>query len=289
MAKIIYPLLLRSFTFLRGPVCYFSEKHYLTQITEVDLGTVLTNCPPDYRGALAGRFRCVYYDAEDSISDEQILQHGQLIAFTLNYFSSVDALFFPCAIKIDTSGRRTKASFKFERQSQVLSPPASLRYRLIQGTKAAELQKIFSLAGTALQNAPSVRIMMNRFNSALRREEFEDKIIDLSVALETMLDDTTEISFKLSLYLAFICQQDRATAYELFKTLYDVRSRIVHGSIYRRNAQRGVEDIGQRFPDVVRYSKAAMLYYLSFLNQRPPNEWGRHCLNIVLGSEQQIV
>jgi hypothetical protein len=93
MAKIIYPLLARTFKFLGGPVCYFSEKHYLAQINETDFGTILTACPDDYRGVLAGRFRCVYYDADDAISDDKISQNGQLIAFTLNYFSSMDALY----------------------------------------------------------------------------------------------------------------------------------------------------------------------------------------------------
>jgi hypothetical protein len=289
MTKIIYPLLAGSFRFLGGPVCYLSEDHYLAQINETDFGIVLTTCPGDYRGVLAGRFRCVYYDADDAISDDQILQNGQLIAFTLNYFSSLDALYFPFAIKIEKSGRKSRALFKFEKQNQVLGSPSALNYRLMQGTTVGELQKLFSLANAALRAAPRARLMITRFNSALRRSELEDKIIDLSVALETMLDDTAEISFKLSLYLAFICQQDKSAAYELFRSFYDVRSRIVHGSLHQQRAQRGVEEIGQRMPEVIKFSKTAMLYYFSFLSLREPAEWGKHCLGLVLGSEQQIV
>jgi hypothetical protein len=289
MAKIIYPVLAGSFKFLKGPVCYFSDEHHLAQINETDFGIVLTACPDDYRGALSGRFRCVYYDADDGISDEKILQNGQLIAFTLNYFSSLDALYFPLAIKIEKLGRKSRALFKLERQSQLLSPPDSLNYRLMHGTTVAELRKLFSLANAAMKAAPRARLMITRFNSALRRSELEDKIIDLSVALETMLDDNTEISFKLSLYLAFICQQDKPAAYELFKSFYDVRSRIVHGALHQQRAQRGVEEMGQRLPEVIKLSKAAMLYYFSYLGQNDPATWGKHCLGLVLGSEQVIV
>jgi hypothetical protein len=289
MPKIIYPLLAGSFKFLKGPVCYFSEKHYLAQINETDFGVVLTACPDGYRGILAGRFRCVYYDADNAISDDNILQNGQLIAFTLNCFSRSDALDFPFAIKIEESTRKSRAVFKFGKQSQGLNSTESLDYRLTQGTTAADLRKLFSLANAAVELAPRARLMITRFNSALRREELQDKIIDLSVALETMLDDTSEISFKLSLYLAFICQHDKSNAYELFKSFYDVRSRIVHGSLHQQRAQRGVEEIGARLPEVIRLSKTAMLYYFNFLGQRNPEDWGRHCLGLVLGSEQQIV
>lgn len=131
--------------------------------------------------------------------------------------------------------------------------------------------------------------MMDRFNSALRRDHVEDKIIDLSVALETMLDETAEISFRLSLYLAFACQQDRATAYDLFKTLYDVRSRIVHGSSFQQRARRAIDDTSNKLPDLIRYSKAAMLYYYTYLNQPEPRDWAKHCLGLILGSAQSVV
>ncbi len=104
-----------------------------------------------------------------------------------------------------------------------------------------------------------------------------------------MLDDTVEISFRLSLYLAFICQQDKQAAYDLFKSLYDVRSRIVHGSTHQQRAQRAIDDLQGKMPDLIRYPKAAMLYYYNYLNQPEPRDWSKHCLGLVLGSAQSIV
>jgi hypothetical protein len=290
MTTVIFPVLAKSFTFLRGPVFNFSARHYLSHVNEADHGTILRFCPNDYQGLLTSRFRCVYFESEQDISDEDIVTNGQLLAYTLNCFSSLDALAFPFSIVIKDVGRRKTATFKVGRNNQLLGTSvATQRYRLIDGTGAKDLQKFFSLTSNAIAADPRVNIMMDRFNSALRRDRLEDKIIDLSVALETMLDETAEISFRLSLYLAFVSQQNRETAYDLFKTLYDVRSRIVHGSSHLQRSQRAIGDIEGRMPDLLRYSKAAMLYYYTFLNQPPPRDWSKHCLGLVLGSTEPIV
>jgi hypothetical protein len=289
MTKIIYPLLARSFTFLRGPVFYFSESHYLAHVNETDHGTILRYCPNDYQGLLTSRFRCIYYETPGAVTDEEITSNGQLLAYTLNCFSSLDALDFPFAVVLTDGGRRQSATFKPTTSTQLLNLPVAQRYRLVDGTGAGDLQKLFSLTAKALRADGRVMIMMDRFTSALRRQRVEDKIIDQSVALETMLDESTEISFRLSLYLAYACQQDRQTAYDLFKTLYDARSRIVHGSTHQPRAQRAIEDVERRMDELLRYTKAAMLYYYTYLNGPAPRDWPKHCLGLVLGSEQSVI
>jgi hypothetical protein len=288
MATVIYPLLVRQFTFLRGPVFYFSDNHYLAQVNETDHGTILRYCPNDYQGLLNSRFRCVYFDADDNVQDDEITTTGQLLAYTLNYFSSLDALDFPFSIALRRVGRRNRATFAPSTTRHLLNTPTN-RFRLAQGTGGKDLQKLFSLTKRAAGADPRVKLMIDRFNSALRRDRLEDRIIDLSVALETMVDESTEISFRLSLFLAFVSQQDKATAYEHFKTLYDVRSRIVHGSTHQRRARRAVDDIENRMPEIIKHAKAAMLYFYTYFSQDQPGDWGKHCLGLVLGSEQPII
>jgi hypothetical protein len=177
MTKVIFPLLVHSFTFLRGPVFNFSKDHYLSHVNEADHGTILRFCPNDYQGLLTSRFRCIYFETTPDITDEDIVTNGQLLAYTLNFFSSLDALSFPFSIVIEDAGRRKTATFKMGRRNQLLGASiGSQKYRLVDGTGAQDLQKFFHL--------------IDRFNSALRRDRLEDKIIDLSVALETMLDET---------------------------------------------------------------------------------------------------
>jgi hypothetical protein len=166
MAKVIYPIVARSFTFLPGPISYLSDKHYLTHINESDHGTVLRYCPNDYQGLLTSRFRCIYYEADDTVDDSQIGLNGQMASFTLNYFASLDALEFPVAILIKDGSRRRSASFKPPTANRILSAASSERYQLTRGTTIKDLQKLFSLLTTAASNDPRVKIMMDPTHTA---------------------------------------------------------------------------------------------------------------------------
>jgi hypothetical protein len=167
MARVVFPVLARSFTFLPGPVFNFSDKHYLSHVTETDHGTILRFCPNDYQGLLTSRFRCIYFEADDEVSDDTIFANGQLLAYTLNFFSSLDALSFPFSVVIREAGRRKTATFKAGKHNQLPgSSSASQRYRLIEGTGAADIQKVFHLTSQAIDADSRVRIMMDRFNSA---------------------------------------------------------------------------------------------------------------------------
>jgi hypothetical protein len=289
MTVIIYPLLAKTFRFLRGPAFYFSDEYYLTSVSELDHGTILRYCPAGYQNALQSRFRCVYYRPTADVSDGDVANAGRLLTFTLNCFSNSDPIDIPVSVSIEDNGRRRAAKFKMETSEQMLLPFSQLHYRVVEGTVAGDFQKVFSLTMTALQNDKRVSIMLDRFNSSLRRAKLEDRIIDLTVALEAMLNESNEIMFRLSLYLAFTSQQNRAAAYELFKTLYSVRSKIVHGSLHESRAQRDLENISEKMPEIIKYAKASMLYFFAYLNTPEPRNWSQHCLDLVLGSAQPVV
>jgi hypothetical protein len=145
MTKVIFPLLTRSFTFLPGPVFNFSDRHYLSHVTETDHGTILRFCPNDYQGLLTSRFRCIYFDTDQDVSDEDIVTNGQLLAYTLNCFSSLDALSFPFSIVIQEKSRRKTATFKVGRSTQLPGTTiASQKYRLIAGTAPKTYRNFFT-------------------------------------------------------------------------------------------------------------------------------------------------
>ena len=134
--------------------------------------------------------------------------------------------------------------------------------------------------------------MIDRYNSALGRMRIEDKIIDLSIALETMLAKDTEISFRLSLFLAHMAA-DKASgvevAYKLFRTLYDARSTIVHGGLHNRRSKAQIVEVENDFKRILNFSRACMLYYFAFLENNPPDRWDAHCLGLVLGSTKRAL
>lgn len=75
---------------------------------------------------------------------------------------------------------------------------------------------------------------LRRFNQAYTRQQVEDKIIDLTIALESTLlyglDDKRELNYKFSLRGAALLNAKRNPTYTftLLKILYDTRSKIVH-------------------------------------------------------------
>ncbi len=80
-----------------------------------------------------------------------------------------------------------------------------------------------------------LRIPLERLNQAIRRLRLEDQAIDLGIALESLFfsDNTPDREPTLAFRLrgAWLLGDDssRITFYEIFKALYDMRSKAVHG------------------------------------------------------------
>ncbi|MBP6529446.1 MAG: hypothetical protein KA260_04945 [Burkholderiales bacterium] len=78
---------------------------------------------------------------------------------------------------------------------------------------------------------------IRRFSSSLYRESFEDRVIDLAIAGESLFlsgdGENTELTFRLShragAYLGESAQT-KLDIYRIFKTFYSLRSKIVHGA-----------------------------------------------------------
>ena len=76
-------------------------------------------------------------------------------------------------------------------------------------------------------------IGLTRFNSTYAKKTNEDRIIDLSIAFESLFDINRELSFRLSLYLGNLIGDNKAVRKEIrnfFNLAYKFRSQIVHGS-----------------------------------------------------------
>lgn len=77
-------------------------------------------------------------------------------------------------------------------------------------------------------------IASNRLGFGMERRSDEDRLLDYMIGLESLYlpDGNAELTFKLSLRVAFVTRQemaDRKHMFEFMKKLYDVRSRIAHG------------------------------------------------------------
>lgn len=88
----------------------------------------------------------------------------------------------------------------------------------------------------------TLHIAIKRFSKSIQERELEDKIIDLSVAIECLFsDDKQELSHKLSLRICTILgnnSNERNVIFGFMKEIYNLRSKIVHGGV---NNKEGIK------------------------------------------------
>ncbi len=77
-----------------------------------------------------------------------------------------------------------------------------------------------------------INLVMNRVSSSLRRNKTIDRIIDIGIAMETLLmDGNKELKYRCAIRAAVYCggtSGERQSTFELFKDTYDHRSKAVH-------------------------------------------------------------
>lgn len=221
---------------------------------------------------------------------EKVLADLESIVFLLNARSSGGPVKSPIAVSDERSWG-----------------PVSLPYQVRSGGKRSwKLDKLMNtgeLAAlvTAIRNvhaqAPSARIAVNRLLLSIYRESDVDRIIDLAIAFESLISGTSEVSFKCALYNAFTSQgspSQRLHAYNEIKSLYDVRSKLVHGSLDAGDKRVG--SLVDKIDDLYRLCAKAIIAYIAFLEDlADPNtgklpaaneidqKWVKRQLDLVMG------
>jgi hypothetical protein len=107
------------------------------------------------------------------------------------------------------------------------------KFEISKGTDLTYAADLFSALSEALTKHPPLRITVSRFNSSIGRSALDDKLIDLCIALESVFQSQTEISFQFALYNTLLSETDEQRRISIFKTLkklYNQRSNIVHGN-----------------------------------------------------------
>lgn len=108
------------------------------------------------------------------------------------------------------------------------------QYRLEHEEVGTLCQILSQLANPQTQSQlRDLAVGLRRFNQAYSRERVEDKIIDLTIALESSLlsDQKEELRYRLATRGAAILsnRRDPEDTYSVLRALYDARSKIVHG------------------------------------------------------------
>lgn len=121
---------------------------------------------------------------------------------------------------------------------------------------------------------PAMKMACSRLGDAQNRERVEDRIVDAVIGMEALLlaalgDDRGELSFKFSLNFAMLFEtpNERKSAFDEAKLLYDCRSKIAHGATLNTRKMKlsgaaiGLEEVGNRA------TKALRTVVMRFLEQ----------------------
>lgn len=130
---------------------------------------------------------------------------------------------------------------------------------------------------TALKRATWLRTSLEHYLLALDRNGLSRGLLDMTIALESLIRSTTEVSFRLSNQIPRVVTTAPSEWDEwgdLLRDLYDVRSKHVHGASPSRKTQA----VAAKFSDLVELMRAAIIYALDYHSIEPPapDRWDRH-------------
>ncbi len=292
--KLIIPILNRRTTLFKAPIWYLSPEVSIKVITPEDYGLIYDYIPEEFKPFVSTKCKCVIIEKVDPNTAGKIaLSEGSKIAFLLNYFKQSYPVAISFAVQI-IKIRKTRVD-KFI-DLPVIADVRLQRghdYRIRTGIDGGTISDFYKVISTAHTNYPNILLSLDRFNSALHRSQLLDKIIDISVCLESLIDGTTEIKNRFSLYNSWIAELDenkRLDCFKLLGSLYDARSAVVHGlSMSEKEYRKKIDPISDKWENVVRIAEKALGYYLLYVYQNGVDKWYQHQRGLVLGIEQRIV
>ena len=157
------------------------------------------------------------------------------IRAAIAYFKVMMMGFFNlnAATPIEYSGRKTQ--WKPLDTTSVLyrGLPKRTDYKCLRDQELKVFKKYWPLLYP--KTLKRYHITGNRLASSENRTEWTDKVIDISIALESLIESETELSYRLSNTVAWLtCEkiEDREAKQKKIKNFYNLRSKIVHGRTF---------------------------------------------------------
>lgn len=204
--------------------------------------------------------------------------------FAMDYFSNVHT---------------PMASFYFDGE-HVQSHSVDFRDLLFRDGQELELppgawekgSAYLNFAYGALDRAPLARLAITRTCRAARQGPNGDGIIDLAIALESLLSANTEIKFQFSLFHALLrtdALADREDAFALLRDLYDCRSLFAHGGVAGKSSKTKIKNVTARWGDLIGIARDNLTYYLAYCTVNKHAEWDAHVNRLAMGAPRIVI
>lgn len=293
MLKIIIPIMNSSVTLLKGPTHFLDENVWIDKISDEEFG-VISKAPAEYSSIISTGHRCIFI-SEANLADGEATATfvASVCRYVLNHFRDEGPLSLPFAImlKAKPNGKGMVVASAFDLSDDMRHAKKAGRYKIKPGVTRDEVSGFYLVVKRACVNHKKLKLTLNRFSSALARPRLSDKIIDITISLESMIqDDKAELSFRFALYNSYAANRrpdKRAEIYELFKKLYNTRSLIVHGAQDEEKERRLLGEIEQDWSKLEDASRRSINELIFFAQDGNPRDWTKHLLEKIVNAQPQ--
>jgi len=295
------------------PVWNLADKVSCRTIPDTDYGAIWRYLDDkddeQYRSWFDPKTKCVYFH-QSPVSGEmdKIAEYAReqaiLVQALFNLFSDSDPIVMAFAVVIDVAeeGEHTDSAAPLNVTGIIdLEPVANVhqfkryQFRLKPTATQERLNQFYRVVCDVAKKYPEVYVTLSRFNAALTRAVESDRLIDITVSLESLIREKNELSFKFSTYLSFIIgknAQERLDAFRLLSGLYSARSGIVHGTPEGKDSKKALKLVSENWEKIIISAKAALTYYVFYLYSQTTNEvqtsWKDHLKRLMLGSDRRL-
>jgi len=292
--KIIIPLPYKEFTTFEGPAWYLDNCIYVDIITADDFSSFFRDEPEEfYQASINVNTVCIYISpveiAEDKF-DEFIRKTAIQLRFVLNTFSMDTPVTMPFAALLEMNSKARIIKICDIEPITNLHNLKQLRYKFRGDIKPATVSEFFRVVKESCSKNSQLHFSLDRYNSALAGNNILNKVVDITISLEALIEGNVDLKFKFALYNSFLAEsspEDRITVFDLLNKLYDTRSGIVHGDTNAAN--KNIKIVQENWNEILRIARASLIYYLFFLINSDRNEWKNHLRDLVFGKTPRLV
>jgi hypothetical protein len=291
--KLLLPILNKEVVLFKGPVWGLSPTVSIRMITPEEYGLISDKIPVEYKSFFTNKCKCISIDGVKLEESENVAHYeGSKISFLLNYFKRSNPVVISFAVKIIQKRKTLVDGVIYLPVAGDVRLHHDLRYNLKTGIDSRSISEFYEVISKVLKKNAAILLSLERFSSALHRVQPLDKIIDISVCLESLIVGTNELRNRFALYNAWTAELDITKRYECFKlleNLYDARSAVVHGiTSSEKDYKKKIDPIIEKWDNIIGIAEKALAYYILYIYQHDVDEWSKHQQCLALGIEKRI-
>lgn len=290
-AKLLIPILHFPNKIPDGTIWVMHQSVTLMQINPTDWGPLTAHLPRDLYELTDRDTGCFYItlpsnwtEIPESIRESKVNRWATMIRFSLHRFMTDTSGPLQLTFAVEINDEKFSKLYHLTTVDSSYSPVMKT-FILPREEKRATINTYFAALLDA-SNKLTTLIAYERFNSSLFRVSLEDKLIDCTISAESLIGATTELSYKFSLFLSFVAGQDaslRTYAFSLLKSMYDARSKLVHGD---PKANDKLKSVTSSWPDTLKVILGCLDYYIIHHAQlsSAKSDWIEHLSSLVIGT-----